>query len=333
MKRIHLYVCFLGLAVSHPLLAQEQAAVDSVADELLQEFDLDADRKLDASELRAALASLADTEDSSNANSAKSNVVLPKFIRVQRDGRKRPITLDTSIVTYTSPDSDIQVDLVGAVHIADKSYYSKLNRQFKNYDVLLYELVAPEGTRVPEGGARSQHPIGHMQQGMKGMLELEFQLEQVDYQAKNFVHADMSPDEFAQSMKDRNESFLQMLFRMMGQASAQQSKGKGPSDFDVLFALFAKDRARRLKQAMAVQFEDLEGQMKALQGPDGSTIITERNKKALDVLRQQIAAGKKKIGIFYGAGHLPDMSERLIDDFNLQPTREDWITAWDMSKK
>ncbi|MCA9218600.1 MAG: hypothetical protein KDB27_36275, partial [Planctomycetales bacterium] len=202
-----------------------------------------------------------------------------------------------------------------------------------DYDVLLYELVAPEGTKVPKGGGKSHHPVGQMQQGMKSMLELEFQLEQIDYHAKNFVHADMSPEEFAKSMNDRNESFLQIMFRMMGQASAQQSKGDGPSDFDLLFALFSKDRARRLKQAMAVQFEDIEGQMNALQGPEGSTLITERNKKALEVLQKQIADGKKSIGIFYGAGHLPDMSERLIEDFKLTPVNEEWLEAWDMSSK
>ena len=46
-------------------------------------------------------------------------------------------------------------------------------------------------------------------------------------------------------------------------------------------------------------------------GEDGSAIITDRNKKALVVLKKEIADGKKKIGIFYGAGHLSDMDKRL----------------------
>ena len=337
MQRITLLACLMGLIAPLTMTAQD-AAIQSVADNLLQEFDRDADGKLNREELKAALASLAANKDR-NANAlATTNTVLkklkePKFIRVQRDKRDRPISLDTSIVTYKSPKSNLQVDLVGAVHVGDQSYYDDLNQRFRDYDVLLYELVAPEGTRVPQGGGRSQHPVGQMQQGMKSMLELEYQLEKINYHAKNFVHADMTPEEFSKSMKDRNESFLQIMFRMMGQASAQQSKGKGPSDFDMLFALFAKDRARRLKQAMAVQFEDIEGQMKALQGPDGSTLITERNKKALAVLKKEIKSGKKKIGIFYGAGHFPDMSKRLVEDFGLTPVSEDWIEAWDMRKK
>ena len=69
---------------------------------------------------------------------------------------------------------------------------------------------------------------------------------------------------------------------------------------------------------MAQQFESLEGSMSALDGPDGSTIITERNKRCFDVLDKQLAAGKKKIAIFYGAGHLPDMERRLDSDYGFE---------------
>ncbi len=48
-----------------------------------------------------------------------------------------------------------------------------------------------------------------------------------------------------------------------------------------------------------------------LEGPKGSTLIGERNKRALDVLKKQIASGKKKIAVFYGAGHMVDMEKRL----------------------
>ena len=46
---------------------------------------------------------------------------------------------------------DVVVDLIGAVHVGEKAYYEALNKQFEDYDAVLYELVAPEGTRVPKG--------------------------------------------------------------------------------------------------------------------------------------------------------------------------------------
>jgi hypothetical protein len=115
----------------------------------------------------------------------------------------------------------------------------------------------------------------------------------------------------------------------MGQGAAQQGKS---SDAELLMALFAKDRPFRLKRAMASQFENLEAQMAVIEGKDGSTIISERNKKALEVLKKEIAAGKKNLGIFYGAGHLPDMEERLLKDFGLKRDSETWLTAWTMER-
>jgi hypothetical protein len=242
--------------------------------------------------------------------------------------------MQTSIVSFQLREAgkpQVTVDLIGAVHVADKSYFRQLNTLFKRYDALLYELVAPDDNNVPEGGA-SRHPVGQMQQGMKSMLDLAFQLEEIDYTKKNFVHADMSPAEFSRVMSERGESFLQLMMRMVGSALALQKASGRSSDADILFALFASDRSLRLKRVMSTQFSNLEGTMNALEGEDGSTIIGQRNSKALDVLRREMAKGKKRIGIFYGAGHLPDMEERLAERFGLYPDVKSikWLTAWDM---
>jgi hypothetical protein len=135
-------------------------------------------------------------------------------------------------------------------------------------------------------------------------------------------------------MEDRGESIWTMMFRMMGQQIAQQSKNTSrSSEMDLLMALFDKNRALTLKRVMAEQFEDMEGAMASLEGPGGSTLITERNKVALKVLAEQIAAGKKRIGIFYGAGHMPDMEKRLVADLGAQRDAERWLVAWDLRSK
>lgn len=258
-----------------------------------------------------------------------------KFIRLRRDDAGKPVALETAIVRYVPADGskNLEVDLIGAVHVGDKAYYDKLNERFTGYDVLLYELVAPPGAKIPKGGRggnSSGHPIGAMQDGMKSVLDLEHQLDQIDYTAENFVHADMSPDEFSKTMADRGESFMQMFFRMMGQGAAQQAHGQS-NDLGMFLALFSKNRATRMKIAMAEQFENLDGQMAAFDGPDGSTIITERNKKAFEVLDKQIKDGKTKIGVFYGAGHLADMEKRLLNDFKLKRAGdEEWVEAWSL---
>lgn len=261
-------------------------------------------------------------------------------MRYDADGEA--LGMQTAIVRYastaaTKSTAPVQVDLIGAVHIADAAYYGQLNERFKKYDVLLYELVAPEGTVVERGrGTSSGHPVGALQNLAKDALDLEHQLEDIDYTRPNFVHADMSPDDFQKAMADRNESFLQMYFRLVGQAMAQQSElaAKGEvSDFDLIGALFASDRPRRLKIILGKQLSEMESLMVSFGGENGSAIITDRNKKALAVLKQQLAAGKKKVGVFYGAGHLADMDKRLRDEFHLQPVSIEWLTAWNVTPK
>ena len=73
-------------------------------------------------------------------------------------------------------NGDVQVDLVGAVHVGEKSYYAALNECFKKYDAVLYELVAPPGTRIPKGAKPGAHPVAMLQNGLKDMLALEHQL-------------------------------------------------------------------------------------------------------------------------------------------------------------
>ena len=259
----------------------------------------------------------------------------PSFLRLRRDAADEPLALETVVATYKGlvQGKEVVVDLVGAVHIGDKSYYDALNKAFETYDLVLYELVAPRDT-TPLPGQRSAHPVSFLQLTMKNMLALDFQLDRIDYGKKNFVHADMTPEEFAESMNQRGESMTQMFLRMFGQSIVMQSREPARSgDAQLLSALFAKPevRALRLKRAMAEQFEDMEIATAVLDGPDGSTIVTERNKAALRVLRQQLDAGHARIAIFYGAAHLPDMEERLVAEFQLKRSGTKWLTAWNLS--
>lgn len=273
-------------------------------------------------------------ESSAQAAEEAATKKPPAFIRLEEDEKGRPTALQTAVVRYVPGDGKsarIVVDLVGAIHVGEKSYYEALNKSFANYDVVLYELVAPEGAVPRRGEKRGGGAIMGLQSGMKSLLGLQHQLEGIDYQAKNFVHADMSPKEFAQSMKNRDESMLGTFFRMLGGGIAT-SDPSGAAEVSLIAAMFSKNRELRLRRIMAGEFSRVGGRMSALEGSKGSTIITERNKKALEVLKREIAAGKKRIGIFYGAGHLADMEQRLIEDFGLKRASESWLTAWNLQQ-
>ncbi|MEM6798858.1 MAG: hypothetical protein AAF589_05030 [Planctomycetota bacterium] len=290
-----------------------------------------------AAEATAPAAGEAVAPSASDNKPAEPPELGEQWVRVAYDKEDEPRAMQVAIVRYRGKASGkpVVVDLIGAVHVGDAAYYRQLNKRFEQYDALLYELVAPQGTVVRADDARSSSSVvGSMQNGMKSMLKLEHQLEKIDYTKANFVHADMSPDEFMKSMKDRKESFIQMYFRMLGQGlatqSRQQAKGKSV-DFDMMQALFAPDRARRLKIVFAEQMTDMESLLGGMGGEAGSTLITERNKAAFDVLRRELDAGKELLGVFYGAGHLTDMDKRLRNDFSLLPEEITWLDAWNLS--
>lgn len=265
------------------------------------------------------------------------------FLRLSRDGKGRPRSLDTSIVHYRETAasaraagrrSPVEVDLVGAVHLGGKGYYDTLDRLFEDYDAVLYELVAPDNARIPQPGRKASGAIGNAQQGMTKMLGLEFQLEQIDYSAGNFVHADMSPKEFDDAMRKRGESWWTMFTRLMREGAERAERGKptgpevGIGDLWGLF--FGKDREIRLRRIMAEQFTDMDVLTAAFGGEEGSTLITDRNGAALEVLGEQIAEGKRRIAIFYGAAHMEDFDQRLKEDFGMEPGEVEWIEAWDL---
>jgi len=260
-----------------------------------------------------------------------------RFLRLRETEDGTVLAMETSVVRYVPVegsdwDPETTVDLIAAVHIGDPAYYARLNRIFKTYDSLLFELVTdtPEAAAAPSNGG-GQHPVALMQMVMTRVLELQYQLDGIDYGAENFVHADMTAQQFAQSMSERNESFLKMFFQMMAQSMARQSAGEGPSDIEFLLALMKQDGSLSLKRLLAGEMRQAEEQLAFLQGPDGSTLLTERNKVALSVLRERLEEGEAKLAIFYGAAHMADFETRMADEFGLEPERSVWLTAWDMS--
>ena len=271
-------------------------------------------------------------EDSEGSGSAVEQPAM--YVRVV-DENGQPKAMQTAIVGYQgkqgTPNEGVQVDLVGVVHIGEAEYYADLNKRLGEYESVLYELVAPDGTRIrPEDLQQRRSLLASMQTGMKDMLNLEYQLEKINYLAENFRHADMSADEFLVDMERRGDSVAKMVARMMGAGLASSAASGG--DASMLFAFFSKDRSKLLKRSMARQLVDVETVTAGFNDANGeNTLIKGRNAKAFKVLREELDAGKKQLAVFYGAGHLADMAERLEKDFEMEKKQTTWLDAWDLT--
>ena len=264
-----------------------------------------------------------------------------EFLRMTRTESGQPKTLDTAVTAYRSPSADgVTVDLIGAVHIGERQYYEELNRQFDQYDVLLYELVAPENTVIPRGGKREgSNPVAMLQDSAKNMLGLRSQLELVDYTKSHFVRADMTPTQIADKMAERGEtaftialSTLADVMRQQNLATREAAQQADAKDVDELSLFDLLGNPLKLKQVMAEQFIRTGSLDQSLGGSLNQMLVIDRNAEALRGLQKQIAAGKKKIGIFYGAAHMPDFEKHLTADFGLQKADQAWIVAWDLQR-
>lgn len=248
--------------------------------------------------------------------------------------------LDTAITVYEKDGARLW--LFGAVHIADAACYATLNDRFTECDALLYELVAPADARPDKTRDEGFNPLAMVQRGMKNALELAFQLDEIDYQATNFVHADMTPQEFADSMSERGESLLSILVDMMmagmqpppseDEVVSDDDRERAPvaPQFDLVKAFRSGEGRHTMRMMAAQQMEQAEVLM-ARAG--GSTLLEGRNEKCLQVLARELGKGRKRLGIYYGAAHLPHMEKRLVEDLGWKKVGHEWLVAWDCAKR
>ena len=243
------------------------------------------------------------------------------FIRVDEDAKAA--RLQTAITRYAKDGAT--VDLIGAVHIGDKAYYEALNQQFTKYEVVLFEMVGGEHMNAAPApaadAARRPNPLAILYGALAEGLALTGQVDHIDYTAKNFLHADLTANEFAEKQEERGESLFS--FALQSNAGA-----KTPDLLRLTYGLLAK-RPDHLKLSIIHTLGEGDDQVAALAGEN--VVIGDRNVRCLEVLTRELAAGRRNVGIFYGAAHFPDMEKRLLEQGFVR-TNHDWLTAWNVLK-
>src|SRR5262245_29556464 len=85
--------------------------------------------------------------------------------------------VETSVTRFMSmADPSLVVDLVGVIHIGEKAYYEKLDEHLKQYDIVLYELIGPKGSRPIKGKGKGSY------QAVAKALKLIDQFDGIDYE-------------------------------------------------------------------------------------------------------------------------------------------------------
>ncbi len=255
-----------------------------------------------------------------------------EFVRFNEGQNEWQGALQTAINSYQDKEGR-QVNLVAAIHIADSAYYTSLNEFFKTQDVVLYELVAEPGQR-PSASASGGSPLSMMQNLIARILQVQFQLRQIDYSAPNFRHADLSPTQLQQLMAEKNESFFTMVLDVaLAQQASAQSAGKPASGSELtmaslLSALSMDNQSSALKYLLGKELGRAETLALDPELEANLTLLGDRNRAALTVLDEVLRqSGHRTISLFYGAAHMPGL-ERAVLERGFSFSSQSWLTAW-----
>ncbi|MCB1233588.1 MAG: TraB/GumN family protein [Verrucomicrobiae bacterium] len=255
------------------------------------------------------------------------------FVRHIKTAEKEQ--LQTAIVRYLK--NGVLVDLVAVVHVADPNYFDTLNEQLKPYDAVLYELVggAFQGREEREVADPAVEQI-HAAQGLvQSLLGMEYQTDGIDYSAPNFIHADVDWDQYSRLMTSRNQSIATIFQRALAQAQEGKIAGLPVDDesstafLNNLMAALTQGDTGSLKRSIAPFLAESESFIKQLEGDDGTVLVTERNKVVMRKLTAEINRGHRNLAVFFGAGHMPDLEQRLIEE-GFQRERGVWVPAWEI---
>jgi len=258
-----------------------------------------------------------------------------KFARLLRepDGSG---TFQTSTVSYRNA-SGITVDLIGAVHMGKRGYYQDLNREFTRYQTVLYELIVWDKDEKPSRPSSAPPPPAafwdkSMQRHLTEWLDLDDQLDWIDYTPAHFVHADVDVKGLDELQEQEYGSGAEAVGKILGEGLATGLRANfhpppiGPMDLiDVMRVGPDQVSRRRALVAKAMSSgSDAFG--------DDPVIIRRRNRVAMDKLKQVLAKplGPKHIAVFYGAGHMPGMEKILTEEMGFEPmdVPSRWHDAW-----
>jgi hypothetical protein len=242
--------------------------------------------------------------------------------------------------------------LTGASHVGDSNYFRALQKHLDAQGLVLFEGVKDLSSPTPldqpkkgkeETAASATKPASKeaedlgIQQALAESLGLVFQLKAIDYTRKNFRNSDLSVAD---------------IERLMRENAGPGDRGEGSSEFNALLQIMdgssflgmvmnfgvrllgSSPKLQALTKLTLIEtLGQVKGDLATIQGlpPElkklVQVLIQSRNQAVMKDLALELKKPLKSISIFYGAGHMPDMEQRLQREFHYRPAEELWLTA------
>lgn len=254
--------------------------------------------------------------------------------------------LDIAVTYYMHPDGGPRIDLVGAVHIGEKTYYRQTQRMLDRASIVLYEGVKPKDSTAADfekPQAADKNPLRALQGKIATWFGLEFQLDGIDYTRPHFVHADLTAEEFtgrpsgadaaSGDEDDASDKPQGGAAKLKGQANRllMLMNMFGPM-LDLLMgdATRAGPARNRLKGmfAQTLGSVDVQKQLQSFAPGMSELLLTKRNAVVIKRLQEQREKkGAKSIAVFYGAAHMTGIEDELTR-LGYERVGAEWLRAW-----
>ena len=286
------------------------------------------------------------------AAAARTNDAALAYMRVVRPG-SNTVELQIAVRKFVpAGGAGPVVWLSGASHVGDSNYFRLLQKHLDAQGLVLFEGIKDgsgqsglgQTKTVREDAVKSEaapapkstENLG-IQQALADSLGLVFQLEAIDYARTNFRNSDLS---------------IADIQRLLRENAPAEGKGEGGGEFAALlqvmdgssflgmvmnFGVRLLGSSPKLQALTKLTLIETLGQVKGdisqIQGlpPEMKklvqVLIQSRNQAVLQDLATELKKPVKSISIFYGAGHMSDMEQRLKRDFHYRPAEDLWLTA------
>jgi hypothetical protein len=163
-------------------------------------------------------------------------------------------------------------------------------------------------------------------------LALSFQLEAIDYDHASWRCSDMAIDDLQREMSVRGADFT-LLEETMAGSSLPAKIVKFILGLVRMADAFVEGRLSDTIKVVLIEMlgdEDLlEANLGQIDPAFVDVIIDERNQVVIDDLARLIADERdvESVAVFYGAGHMPDMADRLAAQLGYRPLATRWYRA------
>lgn len=263
----------------------------------------------------------------------------PKFVR-ELNLTNGTVLLQTCVRHYRAAEgAGPEIYLVAAMHVGESNYYAALQKHLDAQALVMFEGVgwaeAKQKGLDPgqhrRDAAAKQSPTSDLQTQLAAMLGGVFQLDAIDYERTNFVNNDMSASQLKARLKgkdvDGDQFFGMMGFYAVILKPVMALVGYSPS-LRATVKLMMMDM-------LAETGNDVESVTSAVPGMQQvfKVILRDRNDLIFSNLQAEL---KKKtppasISLFYGAGHMPELAQRLQREQRYRAVDEQWLTVFSVN--